>query len=305
MTTTRGYIDLQVNGYGGVDFNQNDLTEEALHDACARLRADGVGGILATIITDEVDVMAGRLRRLVELREKDPLVADMILGLHIEGPFISSEPGYVGAHPVDAIRPADVDVMRRLLDAGGGWVRLVTLAPECDPGMKTTRMLSAQNMIVSAGHSNASLDQLHAAADAGLSMFTHLGNGCPPSLPRHNNIIQRALALRDRIWLCFIADGVHIPYFALKNYLVIAGTDRCIVVSDAMPAAGLGPGQYTMGRWDLQVGEDLAARSPDGSHLVGSAMSMSQAEVNLRDRVGLSDIEVSRLLDVNPRSLLG
>ncbi len=305
MTAENGYIDLQVNGYAGVDFNQNDLTEQALHCACRKLRADGVGGVLATIITDEVEVMAVRLGRLAELREKDPLVADMILGLHIEGPFISKEPGYVGAHPVDAVRPADVDVMRQLIDAGSELVRMVTLAPECDPGLKTTKMLANQNVIVSAGHTDASTDQLNAAVDAGLSVFTHLGNGCPPNLPRHDNIIQRVLSLGDKLQPCFIADGVHIPYFALKNYLAIAGTERCIVVSDAMPAAGLGPGRYTMGRWDLQVGEDLAARSPDGTHLVGSAMSMRQAEVNLKEQLGLSDMETTRLLDINPRSLLG
>lgn len=299
-----GYIDLQVNGYGGVDFNQNELTAHALNGACRKLRADGVGGVLATIITDEVGVMLDRLRRLYALREADDFVRDVIIGFHIEGPFISGLPGYVGAHPVEAVRPAEVDTMHKFLDVGGGLVRLVTLAPECDQGQRTTRMLADQGVAVSAGHTDASLDQLKAAIDAGLSMFTHLGNGCPSLLPRHDNIIQRVLSLRDRLMICFIADGVHIPFFALKGYLETVGPDRAIVVSDAMPAAGLGPGRYTLGRWDLHVGDDLAVRSPDASRLIGSAMSMRQAEKNLREHIGLHEADVVRLLDTNPRTLL-
>jgi N-acetylglucosamine-6-phosphate deacetylase len=299
---TKGYLDLQVNGYGGIDFNQDDLSPDQLHLACRKLRDDGVSGVLATVITDHLEVMASRLARLVELRERDGLAKELILGIHIEGPFINDTPGYAGAHPRDAIRPACQDTIKRLLDAAGGLTRLVTLAPECDENSEVTRLLVKQNVLVSAGHTNASLDQLAAAADAGLSMFTHLGNGCPAELPRHDNIIQRALALPQRLWLCFIADGVHIPYFVLKNYLAIAGLDRCIVVTDAMAAAGMPPGRYTIGRWDLAVGEDLAVRSPDGSHLVGSAMTMRQAEANLKEHVGLRDDAVARLLMINPRA---
>jgi N-acetylglucosamine-6-phosphate deacetylase len=301
---TKGYIDLQVNGYGGIDFNQNDLSPDQLHLACQKLRDDGVSGILATIITDHLEVMAHRLAKLVELRERDGLAKEMILGIHIEGPFINNTPGYAGAHPRDAIRPADQDSMQRLLEAAGGLTRLVTLAPECDENSKVTRLLAKRNILVSAGHTNASLDQLTAAADAGLSMFTHLGNGCPADLPRHDNIIQRTLALSHRLWLCFIADGIHIPYFALKHYLAIADLDRCIIVTDAIAAAGMPPGRYTIGRWDLRVGDDHAARSPDGSHLVGSAMTMRQTEANLKEHVQLSDDTLSQLLMINPASAL-
>ena len=101
---------------------------------------------------------------------------------------------------------------------------------------------------MSAGHCNASRDELRAAIDAGLSMFTHLGNGCPRTLDRHDNIIQRALGLRNRLTLCFIGDGVHVPYPALGNYLQLAGIDRAIVVTDAMAAARLRPGSYTLAR---------------------------------------------------------
>jgi N-acetylglucosamine-6-phosphate deacetylase len=298
-------VDLQVNGYGGIDFNQDSLTAEDLHHACIQLAADGVETILATVITDTIEVMTSRLSNLAKLREQDPQARQIIAGFHIEGPFLSTEPGYSGAHPAEVIHPADVDEMRRLLEAAQGLTRLVTLAPESDNGFKVTRMLAQQNITVSAGHCNPSLDQLRAAIDAGLRMFTHLGNGCPMQLPRHDNIIQRALSLADKLWLCFIADGVHVPFLALRNYLKCAGVGRCLVVSDAMAAAGLGPGQYKLSRWEVTVGADLAAWASDRSHLVGSAITLRQSFTNLIEHVGLSRDDAIRLTTTNPELAMG
>ena len=302
MANPSGYFDIQVNGYGGVDFNSEGYTLDALHGACQKLRADGNDGILATVITDTFDLMAGRLRRLVQLREQDALVREVIAGFHIEGPYINETTGYRGAHPLDAVRPADPDGMKTLLDAGGGLVRLVTLAPERDAGLKTTAMLAKAGVTVSAGHCDPTLDQLKAACDAGASMFTHLGNGCPMhGMHRHDNVIQRALSLYDRLWLCFIADGAHVPFVALGNYLRCAGIDRCVVTTDAIAPAGLGPGRYTLGRWDLLIGDDMVARAPDGSHFVGSAISMPESERRLKENLKLSQADCDKLLRTNPR----
>lgn len=298
------YFDLQVNGYGGVDFNKDDLTADELHRACVKLREDGVESILATVITEHLDKMCARLAKIVELREQDPLARSVIFGLHIEGPFINATQGYRGAHPGDAIIPAEIDAMKRLLDAGAGLTKLATLAPERDAGMKVTSMLDRENVRISAGHTDASLDDLNRAIDAGLSVFTHVGNGCPMQMHRHDNIIQRALSLSDKLWLCFIADGVHVPFFALKNYLGSADINHCVVVTDAIAPAGLGPGRYTISRWDLLIGEDMVARAPDGSHFVGSAITMKQSEKNLREAVGLSEQIVQRLTSVAARRAL-
>jgi N-acetylglucosamine-6-phosphate deacetylase len=294
------YVDLQVNGYGGVDFNADGLTAERLHQACARLEHDHVRACLATIITDDLAAMRRRLSALAALRAADPLAARLIAGFHIEGPFLNELDGFRGAHPRDAIRVASVSEMDQLLDAAAGLARLVTLAPERDPGLAVTRFLSSQRVVVSAGHTNASLDELRAAADAGLTMCTHVGNGCPLQLPRHDNIVQRMLSLHDRLWLCFIADGVHVPFVALGNYLRGAGLDRCLVVTDAIAAAGLGPGRYTLGRWDLLIGDDMVARAPDGSHLIGAAITMPQSAARLRDELGLPDAAIDRLTHLNP-----
>lgn len=298
-------FDLQVNGYAGVDFNQNDLSAEDLHSACARLEADGVEGFLATIITERLDLMARRLARLVELRAQDPLARRLIAGLHIEGPFINEADGYRGAHPRDAIVPASLDGMTRLIDAAGGLTRVVTLAPERDPNLAVTRMLAQAGIVVSAGHCDPTLDELRAAIDAGVTMFTHVGNGCPMQLPRHDNIIQRALSLAPQLWLCFIADGAHVPFVALGNYLRAAGVERAIVVSDAIAAAGLGAGRYTLGRWEVEIGEDMVARAPDRSHLIGSAISMKQSFANLRYRLHLSESIAHQITYLNPRTAIG
>lgn len=303
-----GFFDLQVNGYAGFDFNTeiiDDTTAETFEAVCQRLEQQGVEAILATVITDTIPVMEARLRRLVALRNAVPAIKRMVRGIHVEGPFFNPAPGYRGAHPVDAIIPGDTAVMQQLLDAADGLIQVVTLAPEFDEGQKVTRLLAKQGIVVSAGHTDASRDQLKAAIDAGLSMFTHLGNGCPGIMNRHDNIVQRALSLHKDLWLCFIADGVHIPFFALRNYLDITGLDRTIVVTDCMVAADLGPGRFSFGRWDLNIGEDLVARSPDNSHLVGSTITMPKSYANLTEHLGFSAADAQTLLEHNPKRAMG
>ncbi|MDB6074901.1 MAG: N-acetylglucosamine-6-phosphate deacetylase [Verrucomicrobiaceae bacterium] len=298
-------LDLQVNGYAGTDFNRDGLTAEALHHACACLKEDGCDQILATFITDTIENLERRMRTLVELRAKDPLAQEVIAGLHIEGPFINPEKGYVGAHPPQCVKPGNVDDAKRLLEASQGLAKLVTLAPECDAGFATTAYLAGQGVVVSAGHCNPSLDTLRESAEHGLSMFTHVGNGCPMLMHRHDNVVQRALALHEKLWLCFIPDGVHVEFYALRNYLRAAGIERSIFVTDAFSASRLGPGNFTLAGWDIVIGEDLVARSPDGSHFVGSTVTVPRILVNARDHLGLSEGEVATLLDVNPRRALG
>jgi N-acetylglucosamine-6-phosphate deacetylase len=181
----------------------------------------------------------------------------------------------------------------------------VTLAPEQDREFAVTRRLVREGVCVSAGHCDPSLDVLCGAIDAGVSLFTHLGNGCPMQMHRHDNIVQRTLSLSDRLWICLIADGVHVPYPALTNMLRAAGTDRCVVATDAIAPAGLGPGRYTLSRWDLLIGDDMVARAPDGSHFVGSAITMTRAKSNLMSGCRLSEAQVAQLTSVNPRLATG
>lgn len=304
MPTSTPPLDLQLNGYRGIDFNADDLTVDQMHTSALALMRDGCGLCLATLITDSQEAMVRRIGNLSRALETDPTVRATFHGIHVEGPFINPERGYHGAHPRQHARMASEDEMRRLIEAGGGHIRLVTLAPEMDPGLQVTRYLSRAGVAVSAGHCNPDLDTLHRAVDSGLRLFTHLGNGCPATLPRHDNIIQRVLSLRTLPYVMFIADGVHVPTFALGNYVRTVGLDRVIFVTDGTSAAGMGPGRYQLGGVEVLVDPSGAAWSPDKSHLVGSTITLPEAQRYLSESVGLTEAEIAQTTVQNPRRAL-
>ena len=297
-------FDLQLNGYKGVDFNGDDLTGESLRQACAAVRADGGGQMLATVITDRLEQMTARIRRLVELRTSDPLVREVLVGIHVEGPFISPLPGFVGAHPAEHVLPATVEAAEQLVAAGEGLVRVVTLAPEQDADCRTIRWLTDQGIVVSAGHCNPAPDVLDRAVDHGLTAFTHLGNGCPLTLHRHDNIIQRVLAADRLRWVMVIADGVHLPPLLVRTIIRAVGIDRMIAVSDATAAGGMGAGRFTLASRPVVVDANGAAWAPDRSHLVGSTASMGRIREVLATHVGLDADEIIQVTARNPARAL-
>ncbi len=303
MTAGQGFVDLQVNGYAGVDFNGDALSIEQIDSVCETLASDGVSRILATIITAPLVAMERRIRCLAAAIAESDTARRRIAGIHVEGPFISPRDGFVGAHPVESVLSADVDIAKRLIDAGAGTVRLVTLAPEQDRDQRVTGWLASQGIIVAAGHSDASISQLRASIDAGLRMYTHLGNGCPAQMNRHDNIIQRVLSLSDRLSVSFIADGHHVPMFALKNYLSAMPDQNIVVVSDAISAAGLGTGRFPLGDQFVEVDEDGAAWSADRSHFAGSAATIARMRSVLA-AAGFAADAIDRWTIDHPRELL-
>ena len=299
-----GYIDLQVNGYAGVDFNSDNLTTDEVVRACRRLKADGTESILATVITARIDLMLLRISRLVELMESSAEVADCIRGIHVEGPFLNPAEGFIGAHPASDAMSANVGVTDQLLDAGNGNIKMLTLAPEMDQDAQVTKYLSERGIAVAAGHSDASLSDLNRAIDHGLKLFTHLGNGCPGLLPRHDNIVQRVLAVSERLKISFIADGHHVPAFALRNYLGIVPHENVVIVTDAISAAGLGPGRYELSGQVVQVDDDGAAWAACRTHYAGCASTFPQMVEVLTESVGVGDEQIQQWMITNPRQLL-
>lgn len=297
------YLDLQVNGYAGVDFNTLDLTEEKLEFACKKLSDDNVEGILATIITDDFNNMILKIGNLVKILEKNSIVRSIIKGLHIEGPFLNPQEGFRGAHPEQYIIQPDLEKVKALIESGAGYIKLFTLAPEYDNNFNVIKLLSKSNIIVSAGHTNANMNQLEGAIDNGLLMFTHLGNGSPGIMPRHDNIINRVLSLSDQIYICFIADGIHLPDFVLNNYLKIAGIDRSIIVTDAMAAASAPPGVYSVSHIKVRVGEDRVVREIGKENLAGSAITMAESEKFLSEKIGFDKSKLSKLLYDNAKKI--
>ena len=297
-------LDLQLNGYKGIDFNADDLTGGDLRAACEAVRRDGGGRMLATIITDRLDRMTARISRLAELHAADPLIADVMAGIHVEGPFINPQPGFVGAHPAEHVLPASTHAAHDLIAAGRGLVRLVTLAPERDADHATIRWLAEQGIVVSAGHCDPSADMLGRAIDAGLAAFTHLGNGCPLSLHRHDNIIQRVLAADRLRWVMVIPDAFHLPSTMVRTIIRAVGIDRVIAVTDATAAGGMGAGRFYLAGHDVVADAEGAAWALDRSHLVGSTASMGRICAVLRGEVGLSDDEVAMVTQINPARML-
>lgn len=294
-------FDLQLNGYAGIDFAAADLTPASLRTAAAAVHDAGGGMALATVITDDLDILEARVARLAECLLADDVARATFPGIHVEGPFLRGDPGFVGAHPPQLTCDATPEAAARLVAAGRGLVRMVTLAPERDRNHATTRFLADRGILVAAGHCDPSRDDLAAAVRAGLRAFTHLGNACPHLLPRHDNIIQRVLACRGIAWITFIPDGIHIPPFALGNLIRAAGLDRAVAVTDATAAGGMGPGRFRLGALDVDVGEDGAAWMAGRTHLVGSTAGMGKVRAVLADDIGLSPAEVDRLSVENPR----
>ena len=298
-------FDLQVNGYAGTDFCSSSLNAEQLHHACRALADDGVDGVLATLITDDLQNLVSKLSNFVRLRDENELARRVIAGFHVEGPFLNSAPGFIGAHQSEYVRPASLEAAKAILDAGSGLVKLLTLAPEQDSGAGVTKFLDERGVVVSAGHCDPSLDQLKESIDGGLSMVTHFGNGCPVELPRHDNVLQRFLSLREHLWFCFIPDGAHVDFYALKNYLDLVGVDRSIMTTDAISAATLGPGMHEISGISVEVDEHGVARRPGSANLAGSTVTMPGILRNLSQELGLSEEEIIALVDRNPRCALG
>ncbi len=295
-----GYVDLQVNGYQGIDFNQPQRSVAELRFAAEAMQRDGIAKALPTLITGSIDDMCACITALKIAIESDAVCREIFHGIHLEGPFLSRKPGFIGAHPPQHALDSDLKALEKLIACGSGLIKLVTLAPEVDRAGALTRFLCEHHVLVSAGHTDASLDELDCCLDAGLSLFTHLCNACPPEMNRHDNIIYRALRRADRLRYTLIADGFHVPKTLFENILQWVPHDRLSVVSDAISAAGLGPGVYRLAGREVTIGPDKAARDPSGKHFVGSACSMRDADRWLTESLGLSENERRQLLIVNP-----
>lgn len=296
-------FDLQVNGYGGIDLNAPRLSLEDVLQFCARVRGDGTEELLATVITAPPQQMLDRVAQLAAILESHAEVAAVIRGLHLEGPFLNPEPGYIGAHPPAAVQRASIDFAARLVEAGRGTIRLWTLAPEMDPDLRCTEWLTGRGIVVAGGHSDASRSDLQRAIDAGMRLFTHLGNGCPAHLPRHDNIIQRVLSCAEQLAISWIADGHHVPFFALANYLRCIPPENVILVSDAMAAAGCGPGTYWLAGAEVEVDAERAAWGPGRKNFAGSATSLPQMRDLLVQHLGIDSQRLALWTDANPRRL--
>lgn len=298
-----GFIDVQVNGFAGVDYNDPEISIDQIAASMRTMFSTGVTRCFPTIITGARERIEGALRKLTKAkqtleREGRPEAA-AIEGFHIEGPHISPEEGPRGAHPKEFVRPPDFSEFEQWQRAAEGLIRLVTVSPEWPEAPDYIRAVTRTGVVVSVGHTKATAEQIHAAVEAGATMSTHLGNGAHSVLPKTANYIWDQLA-DSRLSPSFIADGIHIPGPFLRAALRAKGVEHSVLVTDAVMPAMCQPGYYQLGSVavELQEGNRVVLRG--GDRLAGSALRMDHAIGNAVQMAGVSLREALAMATVNP-----
>jgi len=293
-----GLFDLQVNGFGGVDFNNPSTTTEDVVRAIQAMRATGVTRFLPTLITSSIERFAKCAKTLTQTRHP------AIVGLHMEGPYISPDDGARGAHSREQVVAASVEDFARRQEASDGQIRLVTLAPEVVGAIPLIEHLVATGIRVAIGHTAASPEQIRNAVKAGATLSTHLGNGCANPLPRHPNLIWEQLA-SDGLFASLIVDGHHLPPATVKAIIRAKTPQRTLLVTDAAAAAGCVPGRYELNGEQVELSADGRVSQPGKPWLAGSAITLDRAVANTVKFTGLPIEEVLPMASSQPAEYLG
>ncbi len=292
-----GLVDLQVNGYYGVDFADSDPDGWAL--VARRLPETGTTAFLPTFITAPVPTLATALRSAAKAAEAVTAGA-RVLGVHLEGPFLS--PARAGAHRRDWIVPPSPGAVAELLEAGQGLLRLVTLAPEADGALAAIGTLTAAGVLVSVGHSDATAAEVAAGAAAGARMVTHLFNAQRGLHHREPGVVGQALT-DQRLTSGLIVDLSHVSAAACAIAFA-AAPGRICLVTDAAACAGMPPGRYLLGGQPVDLPPGGGAPVRPGGTLAGSALRMDQAVGNAV-AVGLGLPEAVAAASRIPADLIG
>ncbi len=297
MNSFRG-IDLQVNGWGGVNFSDSGLTREGIGRAADLLAEKGTEKFLTTVVTCSPETYEAVLPLLGTACAED----DRLPGIHIEGPFISPEDGAVGAHPKPHVRAPSIDAFKRLQELAGGHVRLVTLAPEQPGALGLIEYLVENNVIVSVGHTLANSGHIADACKAGATLATHLGNGIPNELNRTQNTIWAILA--SPLTAMLITDGFHLPPDFIKTVYAAKGSGKTILVSDAAPVAGQLPGEYEIFGTRVRLTKEGCVQNLNAPTLAGSASDLAACAGVAEKILGLEKAELEKIYFGNAATLL-
>jgi len=274
MIKIPGFIDIQVNGYNGIDFSSPALKVEDMPRIANVLTSHGTAAFLPTIITSSKDLFLRNLRLISKALDRFQLHR-RIPGIHIEGPFISPEEGARGAHPRKHVIPADTQFLSELIDASEGNIRLLTIAAEVEGAEEICSYAQERNIAVALGHQLASNDRIDRLVNAGAKLATHLGNGIPTLIHRFDNTLFSILA-NENIYASIIADGHHLSSTLLKIIYKMKQAEKLVAVSDSAPIAGLAPGRYAIfeSEVDLLPEGKIVSRGTD--YLAGSSNNLLQ-----------------------------
>ena len=297
-----GFIDLQVNGFKGVNFSTDEYGEEDFAEAYRGILSTGTVAFLPTIVTSPAEVYRRNLPLLAGLMDRDEFQG-RVLGLHVEGPFISPKPGAVGNHRADCVRDPDPAFLDQLQEWADGRIKLFTLAAEQPGAADVCRHAVSMGIKVSLGHQLALDREIELLAEAGASALTHLGNGIPGMLPRLVNPIWSGLA-EDRLTAMVIADGHHLPNSVLKSIIRAKGVDRVVVTSDASFLAGMPPGTYRDTGHNVVMEPTGRIWNPAADCLAGSSAMMIDCMNHLASLGFLSYQDLLQVGIENPLRLI-
>jgi len=296
-------FDVQINGFAGVDFHDPRVAADDVARAVRALAAHQTLRFFVTFVTDGREALLEKIRHFEEIRAADAPVGEAVCGYHLEGPWLSAVAGYRGAHDPAKMRPPDTRELEAMQAAAHGNIRLVTLAPELEGSVELIRAARSMGIHISLGHTDANVEQIDRAIAAGAEFCTHLGNAVPLQMARHDNVVQRLLA-RDELTAFLIPDGIHLPPFVLKNFFRAKPSGRAVFTTDAVAAAGAGPGRHRSGGIEVEVGPDGVVRLPSGL-LAGSALTPDQGLGNVMRWLGLDAGLARRLWSTEVASRFG
>ena len=293
-----GMIDLQVNGFAGVDYNSPDTPHDEIARSIEIIRSTGVTRFFPTVITGSNENISGSLRNLAKAKSELG-VGHSMSRFHVEGPWISPVDGPRGAHPVEHVRAATVDEWNQFEDAADGNIGILTLAPEQEGALALIEHVAGQGRVVVAlGHTNANTAQIQDAIQAGATMSTHLGNGSHQVLARFPNYIIDQMA-SDELCASLIVDGIHLDPNFVKIAVRAKGLEQAILVTDAVAPAKCPPGIYRIGHLEVELTPENRVELTSSRRLAGSALCMDQGLANLIQFAQISLYQALRMATVN------
>ena len=298
-----GLIDNQTNGYAGIDFSHETFTPDGMRTAAKAIWRDGVTTFLPTLITNSHDNLVRNFKILSETL-KDNILKDSIPGFHLEGPYLSTEAGFYGCHPVNHLRKPSWDEFTEYQKAAGGKIIQVTISPELDGAIEFIRLCKKTGVAISIGHTNASTEQIKLAVENGARLSTHLGNGCANLINRHNNPIWPQLA-NDMLTPSIIADGHHLLPEEIQVFYKVKGPDNLILTSDVNHLIGMPPGKYVYMGSEVIYTEDGLVKNEELNCLAGASLPLKKGVETMMSFTGCSLSNAIRMASGNVARIYG
>jgi N-acetylglucosamine-6-phosphate deacetylase len=300
-----GLYDLQVNGYRGIWFSSETLTEDQVEQVILDFARNGITRCLPTLITNSFEAIAHGLHTIQNACRRSAIVRHVVAGCHIEGPYISPENGPRGAHPIQHVRAPLISELMKWQQISGGLVRLMTMAPEWPGSIDFVRSAVASGIVIAIGHTAATPETILQSIDAGATMGTHIGNGCAAMIPRHDNVFWPQLA-DDRLTCSVIADGWHVPVAMLKCVARCKPRNRIVLTCDVSGFGGCPPGRHSSGAVDVDVLKDgRIVVAGQTQFLAGSGALTGECVLRFAETSGLSLSDAWSLASEIPAKTLG